>query len=148
MVRNSLTTTRWPTPTPAPTRPEHLRPPQPRPRIPTTPGDLAAQSNSCSYCLSAHSYVGREAAGLNAEQVTAARRADADDAKTAAILRFAVSVNEQRGQIDEGELAAVRKADVSNAEIAEVIGHVALNVLTNYFNNVAHTEIDFPPVSA
>ncbi|MFL0243680.1 hypothetical protein ACJH7A_30425, partial [Mycobacterium sp. SMC-17] len=24
-----------------PTRPEHLRPPQPRPRIPTTPGDLA-----------------------------------------------------------------------------------------------------------
>ncbi|WP_293015722.1 carboxymuconolactone decarboxylase family protein [Mycobacterium sp. SMC-16] len=107
-----------------------------------------AQSNSCSYCLSAHSYVGREAAGLNAEQVTAARRADADDAKTAAILRFAVSVNEQRGQIDEGELAAVRKADVSNAEIAEVIGHVALNVLTNYFNNVAHTEIDFPPVSA
>ena len=34
----------------------------------------------------------------------------------------------------------------SDAEIAETIGHVALNVLTNYFNNVAHTEIDFPLV--
>ena len=106
-----------------------------------------AQSNTCSYCLSAHSYAGRRVAGLSAEQVAAARKADADDAKTAAILTFAVAVNERRGQIDDSELAAVRRAGASDTEIAEVIGHIALNVLTNYFNNVAHTEIDFPPVS-
>ncbi|QUR67877.1 carboxymuconolactone decarboxylase family protein [Mycobacterium spongiae] len=107
-----------------------------------------AQSNTCSYCLSAHTHAGQRVAGLSAEQVAAARKGDADDPKTAAILTFAVAVNEQRGQIDESELEAVRRAGVSDTEIAEVIGHVALNVLTNYFNNVAHTEIDFPLVSA
>jgi uncharacterized peroxidase-related enzyme len=107
-----------------------------------------AQSNTCSYCLSAHSFAGQKVAGLSAEQVAAARKADADDTKTAAILSFAVAVNEQRGQVDDSELAAIRRSGVSDTEIAEVIGHVALNVLTNYFNNVAHTEIDFPPVSA
>jgi len=107
-----------------------------------------AQSNGCSYCLSAHSYTGQRIAALSSEQVDAARKADADDSKTAAILAFAVAVNEQRGQIDEAVLAAVRRAGVTDAEITEVIGHVALNVLTNYFNNVVHTEIDFPLVAA
>ncbi|VBA34251.1 carboxymuconolactone decarboxylase family protein [Mycobacterium pseudokansasii] len=106
-----------------------------------------AQSNGCSYCLSAHSYTGQRIAGLSSEQVDAARKADADDRKTAAILAFAVAVNEQRGQIDDADRDAVRRAGASDAEIAEVIGHVALNVLTNYFNNVAHTEIDFPLVA-
>nr|WP_134428941.1 carboxymuconolactone decarboxylase family protein [Mycobacterium ulcerans] len=108
-----------------------------------------AQSNTCSYCLSAHTYTGQRLAGLSAEQAAAARKGDADDpTKVAAILAFAVAVNEQRGRIDESELAAVRHAGVSDAEIAEVFGHVALNVLTNYFNNVAGTEIDFPRVLA
>ncbi len=29
-------------------------------------------------------------------------------------------------------------------EIAEISGNVALNLLTNYFNELAGTEIDFP----
>lgn len=107
-----------------------------------------AQSNTCSYCLSAHTYLGQKVAGLSAEQVEAARKGDADDAKTAALLAFAVTVNERRGQIEDSELAAVRRAGASDGEIAEIIGHVGLNVLTNYFNNVAHTEIDFPEISA
>ncbi|MHA7648635.1 carboxymuconolactone decarboxylase family protein [Mycobacterium sp. ML4] len=106
-----------------------------------------AQSNTCAYCLSAHTYLGLKVAGLSADQVAAARKGDADDAKTAALLTFAVTVNERRGQIEDSALAAVRRAGASDSEIAEVIGHVGLNVLTNYFNNVAHTEIDFPKIS-
>ena len=33
-----------------------------------------------------------------------------------------------------------------NAEIVEIVLHVALNTLTNYINEVAQTEIDFPKV--
>lgn len=33
-------------------------------------------------------------------------------------------------------------------EIIEIVQHVALNVWTNYINEVAQTEIDFPVVSA
>ncbi len=103
-----------------------------------------AQANGCSYCLSAHSYLGEKAAGLSADQIGSARKADADDPKTAAILAFAVAVNEHRGHIDDADLENARRAGLTDAEIAEVIGHVGLNVLTNYFNNVAHTEIEFP----
>lgn len=48
--------------------------------------------------------------GLSADRVAAALKADADDLKTAAILAIAGAVNEQRGQIDDSEVAAVRHA--------------------------------------
>jgi hypothetical protein len=34
---------------------------------------------------------------------------------------------------------------VTNEEVAELVGNVAVNVFTNYFNSLAGTEIDFPP---
>jgi len=38
----------------------------------------------------------------------------------------------------------VRRAGFSDGEIAEIIAHVALNIFTNYFNNTAEVEVDFP----
>jgi len=43
---------------------------------------------------------------------------------------------------------AARAAGLSDSEIAEVVGNVALNVLTNYFNKAADVDIDFPLVRA
>jgi len=42
---------------------------------------------------------------------------------------------------------AARRAGLSDAEIAEVIAHVALNIFTNYFNNAADVEVDFPKIA-
>jgi alkylhydroperoxidase family enzyme len=36
---------------------------------------------------------------------------------------------------------------LSDAQIIEVLAHVALNTLTNYVNHIAATEIDFPVVA-
>ncbi len=41
----------------------------------------------------------------------------------------------------------MRAAGFSDAEIVEIVLHVALNTLTNYVNEVAGTEIDFPAVA-
>jgi hypothetical protein len=38
----------------------------------------------------------------------------------------------------------VKSAGFSEGEIAEVIANVAMNIFTNYFNETAKTEIDFP----
>ena len=35
---------------------------------------------------------------------------------------------------------------LSEAEIGEIVAHVAINVLTNYFNIAFETEIDFPVI--
>ena len=107
-----------------------------------------AQSNECDYCLSAHSYLAEHAAHLDAGDIAAARKAQAGDDKTTAILALATAVNDSRGDTPADAIEAARAAGVTDEEIAETIGHVALNVLTNYFNKTAGVEIDFPVVTA
>ena len=106
-----------------------------------------AQGNGCSYCLSAHSYLAEHVAHLSADDINAARKSDASDAKTAALLQFATAVNDNRGGIGSREFQAARAAGATDEEIAETIGHVALNVFTNYFNKAAGVEVDFPVVA-
>jgi uncharacterized peroxidase-related enzyme len=106
-----------------------------------------AETNACNYCLSAHTALGRRA-GLSDQQLSASREGRAADAKTNAALQFAAAVLEHRGDVSDREFARIRGAGFSDAEIAEIIAHVALNVLTNYFNRAAQTEIDFPVVTA
>jgi uncharacterized peroxidase-related enzyme len=105
-----------------------------------------AQSNGCGYCLSAHTAIGAMH-GLTPAVLESARRAEASDPKTAAVLGLAVAVNRSRGHIDDAALDAARAAGLSDAQIVEVVAHVALNVFTNYLNNVAQTTIDWPVVS-
>jgi uncharacterized peroxidase-related enzyme len=107
-----------------------------------------AQANGCEYCLSAHSYLAEHAARLDAETIAAARAGDSEDPHTAAILRLARAVNDGRGSLADGELAAARAAGLSDEEIAETFGQVALNVFTNFFNKAAQVDIDFPHVAA
>jgi len=107
-----------------------------------------AAVNGCSYCLSAHSYLGKNFAKLDEIELAANRAGRSGDARADAAVRFAVSVTEKRGHIDDAELAAVRDAGYSDAEIIEIVQHVALNSWTNYLNEVARTDIDFPVVAA
>jgi alkylhydroperoxidase family enzyme len=57
-------------------------------------------------------------------------------------------VTELRGKVSAEDVLAVKSAGYSDAEIVEIVQHVALNTWTNYINEVAGTEIDFPVVSA
>lgn len=102
-----------------------------------------AELNGCDYCLSAHTLLGR-GAGLTPEAIDDARRGTAADSKITALLQFAREVVAARGQVSDEVLATVRAAGATDAEIVEVVAHVAVNVLTNYTNNVARTAIDFP----
>ena len=101
------------------------------------------EANGCEYCLSAHTLLGK-GAGLSPEAILAARRGGAVDAKVSALLQFARAVVEARGKVSDDQLGLVRAAGASDAEIVEVVAHVALNVLTNYMNSVARTVVDFP----
>jgi AhpD family alkylhydroperoxidase len=98
-------------------------------------GELLAlaisESNSCDYCLAAHTYIGEKLI-----------KADP------AILKFAKTLISKNGLVNNEDVNAIKNAGVSEAEIAETLAHVALNVLTNYFNNTANTEIDFPVVES
>jgi uncharacterized peroxidase-related enzyme len=106
-----------------------------------------AEYNACEYCLSAHTYTGARVAKIDRAELDAARSATSRDPHIAALLALSDGVVRARGGVDEAALAQARAAGVSDAEIVELVGNVALNVLTNYLNNLAHTEVDFPPVA-
>ena len=68
------------------------------------------------------------------------------DPKADAALRFARRVAIEHGRISDADLAALRAAGFDDASVIEIVLNVALNVLTNYVNNVALTDVDFPKV--
>ena len=104
-----------------------------------------AQANECHYCLSAHTLMGK-GAGLSSEGIRKAREGKAETAIDAAVPWFARRVVETRGQVTDTDIATARSAGLDDARIIEVIANVAINALTNYTNNVAQTDIDFPKV--
>jgi uncharacterized peroxidase-related enzyme len=106
-----------------------------------------AQENGCDYCLSAHSALGK-GAGLSDADIAGARVGDAADPHVDAILKLADEIVRQRGVVRPDAVSQARAAGVTDAEIVEIVAHVALNVFTNYLNIVAGTDIDFPVVRA
>ena len=106
-----------------------------------------AEVNGCGYCLAAHTYLGTNLAKLDAAEIAANRAGRSNDAKADAAVRFAVALTQSRGHVGDAALATIRAAGWSDAEILEITVHVALNTLTNYVNEVAGTEVDFPAVA-
>jgi uncharacterized peroxidase-related enzyme len=104
---------------------------------------LVAEENGCEYCLAAHGALGKMA-GIPAADITASRTGKASDPREQAALTLAQRIVAQRGSVDDADLRLAREGGLSEAEICEVIGHVVINVFTNYFNLAVGTEVDFP----
>lgn len=107
-----------------------------------------AEINGCSYCLSAHAYLGKNLAKLDDAEMTANRNGSSNDPKADAAVRFAAKVARERGHVSEDDLRAVKTAGYSDGEIIEIVQHVALNVWTNYLNEVLKTDVDFPVITS
>ncbi|MEW6129851.1 MAG: carboxymuconolactone decarboxylase family protein [Acidobacteriota bacterium] len=106
---------------------------------------ITAEINGCDYCASAHTAIGKSI-GLSAEAILAARQGNAPDAKSDAALKFARAIIVNRGEVSDADFQTVKAAGFDEGEVAEIIANVALNIFTNYFNEIAKTEIDFPRV--
>lgn len=105
-----------------------------------------AQKNSCEYCLSAHTAIGRKA-GLSSDEIAANRAGTSQDEKAAVAVRFARSLVENMGEVTTAEITDARNAGYSDAEIVEIIAHVGMNILTNMIGKASRVEIDFPKVA-
>ena len=90
-----------------------------------------AQINHCHYCLSAHSYLGKNLAKLSDAEIAANRHGGSLDPKADAAVRFAAKVVRERGHVSDADVQAVRMAGYDDAQIVEIVQHVALNTWTN-----------------
>ena len=104
-----------------------------------------ADRNECDYCLAAHTALGRKA-GASAEEMSEAQAGQSADPKTAAALRFATAIVNNRAQISDEDVAVLRQAGFDDEAIVEIMAHVALNLFTNYVNVALQVPVDFPSV--
>ncbi|KTE17833.1 carboxymuconolactone decarboxylase family protein [Sphingopyxis sp. H115] len=106
----------------------------------------AAGENSCDYCASAHTALGKMA-GLgqaDMQQVIAGGELSGGNGAIIAMVRTIVS---RKGVISDAEIEAFYAAGFDAGHLVELIAATAMNIFTNYFNHIAATDIDFPVVS-
>jgi uncharacterized peroxidase-related enzyme len=106
---------------------------------------LTATHNGCGYCLSGHTAAAR-AVGVSPDDAAAAQQGEASDPHAAAVLEFGAAVLHDRGDVADAVIDAARRAGLSDADLLDIIAVIALTTFTNYYNRLAHTELDFPPV--
>ncbi|ULL07161.1 peroxidase-related enzyme [Pseudomonas putida] len=98
-----------------------------------------SEINGCDYCLAAHTFFGGKV-GLSDEAISQARAGT-----LSAVAALAQQITARRGQLSDEQIAAAREAGLTDSKIVEVVAQVTLLTLTNYLNNIAATDIDFPP---
>ena len=103
-----------------------------------------AELDGCDYCLSAHTYIGKNLLKLDDAELAANRDGTSKDPKADAAVRFATTVVRKRGRVNDDDIRAVKLAGYDDAAVVEIVQNVALNIWTNYLNEVAQTEVDFP----
>ncbi|MFW2404271.1 MAG: carboxymuconolactone decarboxylase family protein [Gammaproteobacteria bacterium] len=105
---------------------------------------VVSVQNECTYCVAAHT-LGLQGAGLSDAQILEVRRGRSDDAKLQALIDFTAKVMDTIGFVSDEELAAVRAAGYTDANIADVMVVITQKTLSNYFNHVHNTVLDLPP---
>ncbi|MFO8081509.1 MAG: carboxymuconolactone decarboxylase family protein [Armatimonadota bacterium] len=104
---------------------------------------VVSQFNGCDYCVGAHTMECREH-GMTEAETLQIRRGESDDPERAALIDFTLCVVETKGFVDDEDLAAFRDAGYTDGNVVEVLTIIAQKTLSNYFNHVHGTELDFP----
>ncbi|WP_417662110.1 carboxymuconolactone decarboxylase family protein [Pseudomonas sp.] len=98
-----------------------------------------SEVNGCNYCIAAHAALGKKV-GLSKDDMLQALTGELN-----ALALLARQITESRGHLTDAQIAAARDADLTDAKIVEVVAQVAQLTLTNYINNIAASDLDFPP---
>jgi uncharacterized peroxidase-related enzyme len=112
---------------------------------------LTSQINGCEYCLGSHTSTAVEHGVMTMEETLDARKGRSGDPKTDALLKFTREVVEKRGDLSDETFQKLRDQGVTDEEIVEAIGTIALATLSNYIAIVGQTEMDYldaPPLES
>ncbi len=102
-----------------------------------------SQANSCAYCLSAHTALGKMN-GFTEEETLDIRNNTIADPKLNALVGLVAEIVERKGHPSESAVQTFINAGYTKASFAELIGAIALTTITNYVYHNGGFEIDFP----
>lgn len=101
----------------------------------------------CAYCLAAHTEAARRL-GLSETDIELARQGTATDPRIAALVAFGQQIAAAPSEVSDEQVAELRELGWRDEQIADVVGLVALNILTGSFNLVAGIHSQNPARSA
>jgi uncharacterized peroxidase-related enzyme len=107
---------------------------------------IVAGYDRCEYCASAHSLMARHA-GVDNEEITKNLKGQSNDNRTATLIKFCRGILQNKGVVGDDVYNELLKAGFTEAQVVEIVGNIAANIFTNYFNNLIGTELDFPKVN-
>lgn len=103
-----------------------------------------SEANDCSYCLAAHTAVGKMN-GFTEEQILELRAGRASfDEKLNALANFAKELTVNRGKPAPATVDAMLNAGYSRENIVDVIVQVGDKTIMNYLHGVTDIAVDFP----
>lgn len=101
---------------------------------------LAVQASlGCALCLRAHAAAAR-AAGVDDDEIERAMDGTSADPAIAALVEFGRRVHAEPASVTASDIAGLRRLGYRDRDVLDVVGLVALNVLTGSFNLVAGLE--------
>jgi uncharacterized peroxidase-related enzyme len=105
---------------------------------------VVSEIAACDYCLAAHTLMGKKT-GLSRSAILALRHGEpSDDKRNDALASFVRTLATTRGTLPEDRLAAIRSAGFSDAQIVDITLAMAAIHITNLFNRINDTTLDFP----
>jgi uncharacterized peroxidase-related enzyme len=105
-----------------------------------------SEVNGCNYCLAAHSYISTNMAKLPPEEIEMLREGKSMDPKRGAAAKFAQQLIKKRGKVSDADIAEAKLAGWTEENLIEIAASSMQYLFTNFMNNLADTDIDFPKV--
>jgi uncharacterized peroxidase-related enzyme len=103
-----------------------------------------SQVNDCSYCLAAHTAIGKMN-GFTEGQILELRAGEASfDSKLDALARLARNITVNRGATDEPVVTNFLNAGWTNENLVDTIVLVGDKTISNYLHSTTKVPVDFP----
>ncbi|MFY0713536.1 carboxymuconolactone decarboxylase family protein [Seonamhaeicola sp. NFXS20] len=105
---------------------------------------VVSEVNSCIYCLSAHTAIGKMN-GFTDAQILEIRSGNASfDNKLDALAKLAKNATENRGNTNQDILNNFCNAGYSKGNLIDVLVLVGEKTISNYIHNTTQVPVDFP----
>jgi uncharacterized peroxidase-related enzyme len=109
---------------------------------------VVSQINDCTYCLAAHSAIGKMN-GFSEDEILELRAGTASfDPKLDALVKLAKYTAENKGAATAAILENFYAQGYTKGSLADAILIIGEITITNYFNNAIEVAIDFPEAQA
>ena len=110
--------------------------------------DLAvSEVNGCSYCLAAHTALGKMA-GFTEEETIALRATTIEDPRLRAITRLAAGIAQERGKVADELIQDFFAQGFNEKALIDLLGAVTAITFTNFAHGLTKVPVDFPQAKA